>query len=129
MLRGRVGVRPSVPRTALRYYNLRLFVGGQALSNVGTFSQVVALSLLVLSLTDSGVALRGVMAMQAVPIILLGPWASTRAGESTCRSRWHTGWSSTRCRRAPPSDWAPRAPSSLDWCCSSVERVVLETST
>ena len=64
-----------VHRSALEFHNARLFVAGQALSNVGTFSQIVALSLLVLSLTDSGVALGAVMAVQSVPMIALGPWA------------------------------------------------------
>src|SRR5581483_11538312 len=64
-----------VHRSALQFYNARLFVAGQALSNIGTFSQIVALSLLVLSLTDSGVALGAVMGLQALPMIALGPWA------------------------------------------------------
>ncbi|MBV9170415.1 MAG: MFS transporter [Chloroflexi bacterium] len=62
---------------ALKYHNARLFVAGQGLSNIGTFSQTVALSLLVLQLTDSGLALGSVMAAQALPIMLLGPWAGT----------------------------------------------------
>src|SRR5215471_18809831 len=66
---------PRVHRSALEFHNARLFVAGQALSNIGTFSQIVALSLLVLSLTDSGVALGAVMAVQAVPMIALSPWA------------------------------------------------------
>jgi MFS family permease len=64
-----------VHRSALEFHNARLFVAGQALSNIGTFSQIVALSLLVLSLTESGVALGAVMAIQAVPMIALSPWA------------------------------------------------------
>jgi hypothetical protein len=46
--------------SALKFHNARLFVAGQGLSNIGTFSQVVALSLLVLQLTDSGLALGAV---------------------------------------------------------------------
>jgi len=64
-------------RSALRFHNVRLFLAGQGLSNIGTFSQVVALSLLVLQLTDSGLALGAVMAAQALPIMLLGPWAGS----------------------------------------------------
>ena len=63
--------------SALRFHNVRLFVAGQGLSNIGTFSQLVALSLLVLQLTDSGLALGAVMAAQALPFMLLGPWAGT----------------------------------------------------
>jgi MFS family permease len=64
-------------QSALRFHNARLFVAGQGLSNIGTFSQLVALSLLVLQLTDSGLALGAVMAAQALPFMLLGPWAGT----------------------------------------------------
>src|SRR5947208_3478509 len=64
-------------QSALSFHNARLFVAGQALSNIGTFSQIVALSLLVLQLTDSGLALGAVMAAQALPIMLLGPWAGS----------------------------------------------------
>src|SRR5216684_4454135 len=63
--------------SALRFHNVRLFVAGQGLSNIGTFSQVVALSLLVLQLTDSGLALGAVMAAQALPMLLLAPWAGS----------------------------------------------------
>jgi MFS family permease len=72
-------------RSALDFYNARCFVVGQALSNIGTFSQVVALSLLVLSLTDSGVALGAVMAVQSVPMILLSPWAGARLDRAPLR--------------------------------------------
>ena len=68
-------VSGRVHRSALEFHNARLFVAGQALSNIGTFSQIVALSLLVLSLTDSGVALGAVMGMQSLPMIVLSPWA------------------------------------------------------
>jgi MFS family permease len=63
--------------SALKFHNARLFVAGQGLSNIGTFSQMVALSLLVLQLTDSGLALGAVMAAQALPILLLAPWAGS----------------------------------------------------
>jgi len=55
--------------------NLALYLSGQALSNVGTFSQVVALSLLVLDLSDSAFALGATMSVQALPQLLLSPWA------------------------------------------------------
>src|SRR5689334_12105113 len=73
-------------RSALEFHNARLFVAGQALSNIGTFSQMVVLSLLVLSLTDSGVALGAVMAVQAVPMIALGPWAGARLDRVSLRN-------------------------------------------
>jgi MFS family permease len=64
-------------QSALKFHNVRLFVAGQGLSNIGTFSQTVALSLLVLQLTDSGLALGAVMAAQALPVLLLAPWAGS----------------------------------------------------
>jgi len=50
---------------------VRLFVAGQALSGVGTFSQLVAQSLLLLDLSDSGFALGATMSVQAVPMLAL----------------------------------------------------------
>ncbi|MDQ6675094.1 MAG: MFS transporter [Chloroflexota bacterium] len=64
-------------QSALKFHNARLFLAGQGLSNIGTFSQIVALSLLVLQLTDSGLALGAVMAAQALPMLLLAPWAGS----------------------------------------------------
>ena len=55
--------------------NLGIYLCGQALSNIGTFSQVVALSLLVLDLSGSGFALGATMSVQAIPHLLLSPWA------------------------------------------------------
>src|SRR5436305_11162258 len=75
----------AVHRSALRFHNARLFVAGQALSNIGAFSQIVALSLLVLSITGSGVALGTVMAVQAVPMIAFGPWAGTHLDQLPLR--------------------------------------------
>src|SRR3954463_14617531 len=65
----------ATPPSRAAYRNLGLYLGGQALSNIGTFSQVVALSLLVLDLSDSGFALGLTMSVQALPQILLSPWA------------------------------------------------------
>ena len=72
-------IAPQTQRrqSALSFYNARLFLGGQALSNIGTFSQIVALSLLVLDLTGSGIALGAVMAVQALPMLLLAPWSGS----------------------------------------------------
>src|SRR5919202_5015692 len=60
-------------RSAASFANVRLFVAGQALSNTGSFSQLVALSLLVLDLSDSGFALGATMSVQAIPMLLVGP--------------------------------------------------------
>jgi MFS family permease len=63
------------PTASAANRNLGIYLVGQGLSNVGTFSQVVALSLLVLDLSDSGFALGATMSVQALPQILLSPWA------------------------------------------------------
>ena len=46
MPQGHKNASARVHRSALQFHNARLFVAGQALSNIGTFSQFVALSLL-----------------------------------------------------------------------------------
>jgi len=67
--------------SALKFHNARLFVAGQGLSNIGTFSQIVALSLLVLQLTDSGLALGALIVGAAIdrwsPRAAIGLGAST----------------------------------------------------
>ena len=55
--------------------NVRRFLFGQALSNIGTFFQIIAQALLVLELTGSGFALGLVSAAQFLPLLLLAPIA------------------------------------------------------
>jgi MFS family permease len=57
------------------FRNLGIYLTGQALSNIGTFSQMLALSLLVLGVTNSALALGATMSVQAIPHLLLSPWA------------------------------------------------------
>jgi MFS family permease len=59
---------------SLQVRNFRLFLIGQMISQIGTWVQIVAQSLLVLRLTDSGVALGIVIACQFVPTLLFGAW-------------------------------------------------------
>ena len=66
--------RPD-PRRSAAYRNLGIYLAGQGLSNVGTFSQLVALSLLVLELSESGLALGATMSVQALPYLLLSAWS------------------------------------------------------
>src|SRR3954468_16110812 len=65
----------TVHASAMSVPNVRRFLIGQAISNIGTFFQVVAQSLLVLDLTGSGFALGATMGVQFLPILLLGPVA------------------------------------------------------
>src|SRR5919206_4056791 len=67
---------------ALRTRNFRLFFIGQLISNSGNWLTMVALTLLVLRLTDSGVAVGALAACQFGPILLLSPFAGLVADRS-----------------------------------------------
>lgn len=58
---------------SLRIRNFRLYFIGQAISQTGTWMQVIAQGLLVLQLTNSGTMLGLIMALQFLPILLFGP--------------------------------------------------------
>jgi MFS family permease len=68
---------PGVSRTtfsSLSNHNYRLYFSGQMASISGTSMQNVAMSFLVLQLTNSGTELGLATAARFVPIFLLGPW-------------------------------------------------------
>ena len=67
---------------SMRERNFRLFFMGQGVSQVGNWMTLVAQTLLVLHLTDSGVALGVLAAAQFGPVLLLGPWAGLVADRS-----------------------------------------------
>jgi MFS family permease len=70
---------------SLRYRNFRLFFYGQLVSQVGNWLTLVAQTLFVLKLTDSGIALGLLAAAQFGPILVLGPWAGLVADRSDKR--------------------------------------------
>jgi len=70
---------------SLRYRNFRLFFYGQLVSQVGNWLTLVAQTLFVLKLTDSGIALGVLAAAQFGPILILGPWAGLVADRSDKR--------------------------------------------
>jgi MFS family permease len=70
---------------SLDHRNFRLFFIGQLISQVGNWLTLVAQTLLVLKLTDSGVALGVLAAAQFGPVLLLGPWAGLIADRSDKR--------------------------------------------
>src|SRR5256714_8844821 len=70
---------------SLRVRNFRLFFTGQLISQVGNWLTLVAQTLLVLKLTDNGVALGGLAAAQFGPVLVLGPWAGLVADRSDKR--------------------------------------------
>ena len=64
---------------SLRVKNYRMFFAGQVVSWTGTWVQWVAQGWLVLRLTQSGLGLGLVTALQWLPILLLGAWAGVVA--------------------------------------------------
>jgi MFS family permease len=70
---------------SLQHRNFRLFFTGQLISQVGNWLTLVAQTLLVLELTDSGIALGVLAAAQFGPILVLGPWAGLVADRSDKR--------------------------------------------
>jgi hypothetical protein len=60
---------------ALAVPNFRRYVGGQALSLIGTWVETVAQALLVLRLTHSGAILGLTTAARFAPILVLSPYA------------------------------------------------------
>jgi MFS family permease len=70
---------------SFQFRNFRLFFTGQIISLVGNWLTLVAQTLLVLKLTDSGIALGGLAAAQFGPVLLLGPWAGLIADRSDKR--------------------------------------------
>jgi MFS family permease len=64
---------------SLAIRNYRLYFIGQGISQVGSWMQSIAQGLLVLELTGSGTALGFVIALQCLPVLLLGPWGGVMA--------------------------------------------------
>jgi MFS family permease len=70
---------------SLHVRNFRLFFSGQLISQIGNWLSMVALTLLVLQLTDDGVAIGFLAAAQFGPVLLIGPWAGLIADRSDKR--------------------------------------------
>jgi MFS family permease len=64
---------------SLKYRNARLFFAGLAVSNVGTWLQMTAMSLLVYRLTGEATSLGITLALQFLPMLVLGAWAGVVA--------------------------------------------------
>ena len=71
--------------SALSVANFRRFFIGQSISLVGTWMQSVAQSWLVYSLTRSSTALGLVVAIQTLPVLLIGPYAGVIADRTDKR--------------------------------------------
>jgi MFS family permease len=64
---------------ALSVPNYRRYISGQAVSLVGTWMQMTAQSWLVLTLTNSSTDLGLIVALQTLPVLLLGPYGGVIA--------------------------------------------------
>ena len=64
---------------ALSVPNYRRYYGGQAISLIGTWMQMTAQAWLVLSLTHSSTMLGVIVALQTLPVLLLGPYGGVIA--------------------------------------------------
>jgi MFS family permease len=64
---------------ALAVPNYRRYIAGQSVSLVGTWMQMAAQSWLVLSLTGSATTLGVIVALQTLPVLLLGPYGGVVA--------------------------------------------------
>jgi MFS family permease len=64
---------------ALAIPNYRRYIGGQSISLIGTWMQMAAQSWLVLTLTHSATTLGLIVALQTLPVLLLGPYGGVIA--------------------------------------------------
>lgn len=74
---GAIARQPSQFRVfaSLSNANYRRFFAGQVISQSGNWMRIAAVSIQVLHITDSGVALGMVTFAQFFPLLVLGPWA------------------------------------------------------
>ncbi|MCU1392105.1 MAG: arabinose efflux permease family protein [Ilumatobacteraceae bacterium] len=70
---------------SLKSRNFRLFFSGQTISQIGNWLTLIAQSLLVLKLTDSGIALGLLAACQFGPVLILGAWSGLVADRTDKR--------------------------------------------
>jgi MFS family permease len=64
---------------AIAVPNYRRYISGQAISLIGTWMQMAAQAWLVLTLTGSATALGAIVALQTLPVLLLGPYGGVVA--------------------------------------------------
>jgi len=72
-------VRFTEALESLENRNYRLFLLGSTASNLGEWAQRIGQAWLVLELSDSAVLLGITAALQAAPMVLIGPWAGLSA--------------------------------------------------
>jgi MFS family permease len=69
----------GVTFASLAVPNYRRYISGQSISLIGTWMQMTAQSWLVLRLTHSGTMLGVIVALQTLPVLLLGPYGGVIA--------------------------------------------------
>ena len=84
-IKGKIGTAVRKTFLSRRHRNFRLFFIGQSISNSGNWLTNVALILLVLKITRSGVAIGILSACQYGPILFLSAWAGAVADRSDKR--------------------------------------------
>lgn len=85
--------------SSLRHRNARLFFFGLLVSNVGTWMQMTAMSLLVYELTGKAADVGITLLCQFLPMLLLGVWAGALADQD--HGVFSPAW--WYCRRVLPS--------------------------
>lgn len=78
-LKGKLGARTETTFQALENPNFRRYYAGQSVSLIGTWMQMTAMGWLVLSLTGSSTKLGVIVALQTLPVLLLGPYGGVVA--------------------------------------------------
>jgi MFS family permease len=84
-MKRRIGAAARTTFRSLRYRNFRLFFTGQLISQIGTWLTTIALTLLVLHRTHSGLAIGGLVACQFGPVLLFGAYGGLVADRSDKR--------------------------------------------
>src|SRR5436309_9842856 len=59
---------------AMRHRNFQLYFGGQLISNIGTWMQIIAQSWVVYQIGHSELILGLVAFASAIPVLLISPW-------------------------------------------------------
>jgi MFS family permease len=74
-----IGARPLPARqgtfSAMRHRNFQLYFGGQLVSNIGTWMQVIAQAWVVYQIGHSELILGLVAFASAIPVLVISPWA------------------------------------------------------
>lgn len=84
-MRTRISTAVRTTFRSLRIRNFRLFFAGQLISQIGTWLTQIALTLLVLHRTHSGVAIGLLVACQFAPVLLLGAYGGVIADRADKR--------------------------------------------